>query len=96
MSMEEMDWIKVGFHYDDCAGGPCNCDERRYGHRRSGGDFSLFRGIVVLIGGFLLAAAIVMVFGLDMDAMSGLALFVLWIGSEIVVAGIVLKIEGLL
>ena len=20
-----------GFHYNDCAGGPCGCDERRYG-----------------------------------------------------------------
>lgn len=29
-----------GFHYDDCAGGPCGCDERRYGSwsgRRGGG-----------------------------------------------------------
>lgn len=29
-----------GFHYDDCAGGPCGCDERRYGSwsgRRDGG-----------------------------------------------------------
>ena len=85
-----------GFHYDDCAGGPCNCDERRYGHRKSGGDFSLFRGIAALIGGFLLMVAIVTLFGLDIETMSGLALFVLWIGSEIVVTWIILKIEGLL
>ena len=28
-----------GFHYNDCAGGPCDCDERRYGSwsGRSGG-----------------------------------------------------------
>lgn len=85
-----------GFHYDNCAGGPCNCDERRYGYRRTGGDFSLFRGIAALIGGFLLMVAIVMVFGLDIEIMSGFALFALWIGSEIVVTWIILKIEGFL
>ena len=40
--------------------------------------------------------AIVTLFGLDIETMSGLALFVLWIGSEIVVTWIILKIEGLL
>lgn len=40
--------------------------------------------------------AIVMVFGLDIEIMSGFALFALWIGSEIVVTWIILKIEGFL
>lgn len=40
--------------------------------------------------------AIVMVFGLDIETMSGFALFALWISSEIVVTWIILKIEGFL
>lgn len=48
-----------GFHYDDCAGGPCGCDERRYGSwsgRRGGGSCSgAAFGIVLIILGIIVA-----------------------------------------
>lgn len=48
-----------GFHYDDCAGGPCGCDERRYGNwsgRRGGGSCSgATFGVVLIILGIIVA-----------------------------------------
>lgn len=48
-----------GFHYNDCAGGPCGCDERRYGSwsgRRGGGSSSgAVIGVVLIILGIVVA-----------------------------------------
>ena len=48
-----------GFHYNDCAGGPCDCDERRYGSwsgRRGGGSCSgAVFGVVLIIFGIIVA-----------------------------------------
>ncbi len=48
-----------GFHYNDCAGEPCNCDERRYGSwsgRRGGGGCSgAVFGVVLIILGIIVA-----------------------------------------
>ena len=47
------------FHYNDCAGGPCGCDERRYGSwsgRRGGGSSSgAVIGVVLIILGIVVA-----------------------------------------
>lgn len=46
------------FHYDDCAGGPCDCDSRRYGSRGSYGGGSAggaVFGVVLIVLGIIAA-----------------------------------------
>lgn len=65
-----------GFHYDNCAGSPCNCDEKRYGN--SGGGLSGFSVVLLEIGGFLFMAAVVIIFDWDIDAIPGVVYLILW------------------
>ena len=48
-----------GFHYGDCAGGPCDCDERRYGswsgRGGSGSCSGAVFGVVLIIFGIIVA-----------------------------------------
>lgn len=57
------------FHYDDCTGPYCDCDERRYGSQsfHSGGGMSVFRTILCLIAGFVGAVFIFTELGIDVE-----------------------------
>ena len=83
-----------GFHYDDCAGGPCNCDERRYGS--AGSSVSGFGAILIVIVGFLLMAAVVAMLGCDMEAIPGFVYMILWVVCMTVVSVIIAIVKALL
>ena len=48
-----------GFHYDDCAGGLCDCAERRYGSwsgRRGGGScYGAAFGVILIVLSIIIA-----------------------------------------
>ena len=80
---------QCGFHYPDCAGGPCDCDERKYGSYGSGGGISTFGAIPLTIGCFILTAFIISLFSSDVDDVPAGVILVLFILVTSVVGGVV-------
>ncbi len=58
-----------GYHYSNCTGPYCDCDERRYGSpsHGSGGGMSTFGAIICTIGGFLGTALIFTLLDIDVE-----------------------------
>lgn len=83
-----------GFHYDDCAGGPCDCDEKRYGHRSSGGP-SIFEVVLIMAGGLILEAVIATALKIDVEDMSAFVLLIFWLVCELVVGWILQLIKSM-
>ena len=80
---------QCGFHYPDCAGGSCDCDERKYGSYGSGGGISTFGAILLTVGSFILTIFIISLFSSDVDDVPAGVILILFILVTSVVGGVV-------
>lgn len=66
----------TGYHYSDCTGYNCNCDESKYSSVSSGRGVSTFGAILATIATFILTALFFVVIGADTENLSLVAFFI--------------------
>jgi hypothetical protein len=85
--MSEFDFHDNGWYPHDgegkgmCTGPGCDCDERNYGShgRPAKGSVSTFWAILSTIGGFIGAACVLTLLGVDTEDMSIIVYLILWV-----------------
>lgn len=65
-----------GFHYSNCAGGPCGCDGEHGGHGDGGG----FLAVIVMVLSFASLALIGEWIGIPLEDWSVLVMILAWVG----------------